>query len=399
MKIEPPQFEIHETVIERFEFDQEAAVNAWMLIESGLSEFDSAGELGFPVEHFYKLFSHEFTKKLAGGESYRDFPNLSSTLEDHCWKTICNSSRFELRETIKTPLCIQLRLKMTHLFKDGASLNEIAKRFEINLSQVKALVMLSLAEEGLTLNEIGAQFHLTRERARQIIAELGISVRTIRQQSSKEKVNSRATLNASVASWINEHPGCHLFEITSALNIDEAEVRNLCPQDFRRLVIGGKSIRDSQKSIKFSREQIIKALQEAYEFRNPSKSMYAMDETQPLTGPFYEELRIKKIVFGPSQARILQIFGTWKAACQEARVPFIEALRDEYELRWTDEELVGQLADHIMTVDSPSVESFDHWCRLDDSRSSSGTIRNQIGPWSVSYELALLKLRRMWTND
>ena len=128
-------------------------------------------------------------------------------------------------------------------------------------------------------------------------------------------------------------------------------------------------------------------------------SMYSASETQPLTGPFYEKLRNENAIHGPSRPRVLQVFGTWKEACNEAGVPSVDAVRDSYELRWTDEELINQLAEFISTSESVSVESFDSWCRLDNSRASSGTLRNQIGGWSESYELGLMQLRQQWISD
>ena len=70
----------------------------------------------------------------------------------------------------------------------------------------------------------------------------------------------------------------------------------------------------------FSREQILEALRKAYELRNPSMSMYSVSETIPLTGPFYDEMRNAGSVYGPHRMRVLQIFGTWKSACEEAGV-------------------------------------------------------------------------------
>jgi hypothetical protein len=126
--------------------------------------------------------------------------------------------------------------------------------------------------------------------------------------------------------------------------------------------------------------------------------MYSSYETRPLSGPFYEKARKDGLIFGPSQARILQVFGTWKKACDEAEVPSINAVRDVYYRRWTDEDLIEQLAEFLLTTESSSFEHFDTWSRLDESRSSSGTVRNQIGSWSISCERALYHLRNNWAD-
>ena len=103
-------------------------------------------------------------------------------------------------------------------------------------------------------------------------------------------------------------------------------------------------------------------------------------------------------VEGDSKLVIEQVFGTWKEACEEAGVAYIASVRDLYEIRWTNEELINQIAEFISTTESRSAESFDAWCRLDSSRASLGTVRNQIGSWSDSYELALINLRKLWTS-
>ena len=377
----------------------EPEIDAWKQIEIGCDEENGANELGFPTKYFCKLVSEEFVYKLNNGVSFAEFPKFPSALEDQCWRTVCRKVESNLSETIETSLCKQLRLKLLLLYKGGISIGEIAQRFDLKEKQVKTLIALAFAEDGLTLGEIGAELHVTSERARQIIKALGVSIRTIRQQQSHKVVHNQATLRESIDSWIKAHPGCYLSEATSALNVVEADVLKLCPQTLKRLVLGGKTKRDSDNHSTYSKEQILEALRKAYESRNPSMSMYSVNETQPLTGPYYDDLQKKGTIYGPSRPRILQIFGTWKAACEEAGVPSVDAVRDVYELRWTDEELIEQLAEFISSTESPVAERFDEWCRLDDSRPSYGTIRNQIGPWFESCELALLYLRQQWTNE
>lgn len=377
---------------------REPAIDAWNKIKNGFDYKSGADDLGFPIEYFRNLVSQEFVNKLNDGLSFTEFPRFDSSMEDRCWKTVSALAKSGLPANIDTPLCIQLRCKLLHLYKEGVSLQETSQKFELQETLIKSLVMLALVEDGSTLDEISIEFRLTRERVRQMIKKLGISIRAIRQKQSTEVGSDKAELKESIESWILAHPGCYLSEITEEFKIIEGLVKTLCPQTLKKLVIGGKPTRDAQNYTKFSQEQILSAIRKAYELRNPSMSMYSVNETQPLTGPFYEVLRKKGTVYGPSQMRVLQIFGTWKVACQEAGVPSVEAVRDVYELRWTDEELIEQLAEFISTTELHSVDRFDEWCRLNDSRSSSGTIRNQIGPWSESYELALLHLRRQWTN-
>lgn len=314
--------------------------------------------------------------------------------------------------------------KILSLHKDGTPIHEISKTCNVLSSEIKRLIksnteatqrrfteeqpdraqeIIALLNSEKTLQEIGNKFGISRERVRQIAKRHNYKVRetrhTINQRKRNSAEQSEAKLVSSITSWVGTHPGCYLSEIASAIKVVDADVKKLCPQIVKRLVLDGRTRKGSDKYKTYTRDQILVALQKAYELRNPSMSMYAINETEPLSGPYYKQLREEGTVHGPSNSRILQIFGTWKAACEEAGVPSIEAVRDVYELRWTDEELISQIAEFISTTDLPSYKRFDEWCRLNDSRASPGTIRNQIGPWLESYELALRQLRRQWTNE
>ena len=377
---------------------REPAIEAWRKVEAGGDETSSAKELGFQIEYFQTLLAQEFVARLNEGKSFFEFPKLSTTLECLCWRRVCKALVFDRPETIETQLCKQLRLKLLNLFRSGVSSKELAQFFDLNEKKANALIMLALAEDDLTLNEIGNVFCITREGVRKTINNLGVSVKSIRLKKSKTNERNQDSLRESIESWVNSHPGCYLSEVISVFNVREADVLILCPQILRKLTIGLRPNQASEKLKRYPREQILAALQAAYEFRNPLMSMYSATETRPLTGPYYEDLVKKGKIFGPTQSRLLQIFDTWKSACKEAGVPSVDAVRDSYELRWTDEELINQLAEFISTSESVSVESFDSWCRLDNSRASSGTLRNQIGGWSESYELGLMQLRQKWIS-
>jgi len=377
----------------------EPAVEVWRKFEVGGDDVSAAEELGYPIEYFRNLFAQEFISRLSSGESFTAFPKLTSELDIVCWNTVSAKVKLGLPVIVESPLCIQFRLKLLSLHRNGVPIRDIGKKFNLDKVEIRALLMLALAEDGLTLNEIGDEFKLTRERARQIIAKLGISVRSLRQQQSNEAEQEELNLIASIESWLTEHPGCRLSEIASAFNVTEIAIQRLGLRNLQRLVLRSSPKINTNNSKVFSREQILEALRKAYELRNPSMSMYSVSETIPLTGPFYEEMRNAGSVYGPHRMRVLQIFGTWKSACEEAGVPSVEAVRDTYERRWTEEQLIEQLAEFISVSESSSRNDFDEWCRLDDSRASVGTIQNQVGPWFDVYESALLLLRQRWTNN
>ena len=379
--------------------EREPAIEVWKKIEAGDDAASSAEELGFQIEYFYTLLAQEFVARLNEGKSFLEFPKLSSDLETYCWQKVSSLCATDLPTNIEAPLCKQFRLKLLSSHHNGVPLQESIEMYNLKQSQAQALLVIALAEDGNTLNEIGAHVGVTPERTRQILKKSGLSTRTIKKQRVTKDELFQEVLTQTIVSWITSHPGCRLSEVSSALGISESDVKAMCPKVTQRLLVDSRKKVDSDRFRTFTRQQMLDALKQAYKLSNPSMSMYSASETRPLTGPLYEKLRNENAIHGPSQPRILQVFGTWKEACNEAGVPSVDAVRDSYELRWTDEELINQLAQFISTSESVSVASFDAWCRLDNSRASSGTLRNQIGAWSESYELGLMQLRHQWISD
>ena len=379
--------------------EREPALEAWKKFELDGDDVRVAEELGYPIKYFRKLFAQDFVFRLSSGESFTEFPQLTSELEFVCWNTVVVKVKSSWPSKIDTPLCIQFRLNLLSLHRSDVPTRDLVKKFGLGKYQVTALLMLALAEEGLTLNEIGDEFGLTRERARQVLKTFGVSTRDIKKELEVQEKINRERMSQAIDSWITSHPGCTVSEVSDAMMISESDVMSLCPQDTQGLLLGTRKKRAAENYRTYSKTQILDALRHAFDLRNPSMSMYSVSDTLPLTGPHYDKLRSEGVVQGPSQARIIQVFGTWKAACEEAGVPYVEAVRDFYGHRWTDDELIGQLAEFISKSKSRSVASFDAWSRLDTSRASFGTIRNQIGEWSESYDLALQQLRRQWTSN
>jgi hypothetical protein len=378
---------------------REPAIEAWNKIENCESEESIANELGYPTHYFFKLISDEFSNRLSVGISFLEFPKMTEALENYCWRMVCRNDYFIFAEKINSSTCVQLRSKLRRLHNQGTPISEISHAYEIDTKKVKSLVMLAMAEEGLTLDEIGIQFSVTGERARRLIDNLGISIRDLRNQQNINKNQNAAELTDAIKNWVIAHPGCFLSEVAAGLNLLESEVQKLCPTACRKLVLGSSRKKLSENYTKYFRYQILEALRSAYSLRNPSMSMYSVNETQPISGTYYEKLRLSGSIYGPSQARIIQIFGTWKNACDEAGVPSIESFRKNYNLRWSHDDLILQLAEFILSDFSPSAEGFDEWSKRSEDRCSSGTIRNQLGSWSKSYELGLIHLRRRWLGE
>jgi hypothetical protein len=124
--------------------------------------------------------------------------------------------------------------------------------------------------------------------------------------------------------------------------------------------------------------------------------LYAHQERIPLTGPYYEKLRTVGQIYGPSEARIIQIFGTWRKACERAGIESKASVRASYGSTWTEDELITIVGDFLVESKSSSAREFDDWCRLEISRPSFGTIKNKFETWENAKTTALLQLRKSW---
>jgi len=381
---------------EILELECEPMNEAWAQLDLGLGDESAENKLGFSINYFNRLIRREFIRRIESGNNYIDFPSMSLALECQCWRDACKKVIPNLSQEINSRVSRQLRLKILSLHHENKPLEAIADYFDLEMRVAKPIFVLSLVEEGHTIREISIQLKLSSERTRRLLLETGQSVKSIKELKSAEQSIQQSDSGEKIANWVREHPGCFTQEIASALHLPDIEIWKLCPSDSRHLILITKASRNFKNLKKYSNDEILEALRKAYDLRNPMMSMYSSYETRPLSGPYYEKARKEGTIFGPSQARILQIFGTWKKACDEAGVPSINAVRDVYSRRWTDEDLIKQLAEYLLVAKSPSFQNFDPWSKLDESRASSGTIRNQIGHWSISCDHALYFLRSNW---
>ncbi len=252
-------------------------------------------------------------------------------------------------------------------------------------------------EQGKTLNEIGKNIGLSRERVRQILKENGINVRQLRN-SKKHKIDKEVDDNiVLVRDWIQHHPGCTSEEIAEKFHDFETAVMALVPADVRHLIMGRNRKKVIGTTARFSDAAILEVLKTASDIMNPMSGMYALTELRPLTRSAYDKMVRKGQVIGPSSSRIMQIFDTWSAACDLAEIPSVDAVRDTYERKWSEKELIEYVAAFLLATKLVGPGAFDDWSRLDPVRPSSSTLRNQVGQWSDCKEKALRHLRQKWS--
>lgn len=216
----------------------------------------------------------------------------------------------------------------------------------------------------------------------------------VRTKPTKAEVQSEITQR--IAEYLTSRPGSTLTEIAEALNMALPEVTAASkPVDW--LILNDDELtepteRVESEAISATRDRARAALQAA-------NLMVA-----PLSHHAYTTLLRNGRVKGPSVARIVQLFGSWTAACSEVGVVSGEALRSNYERRWTEEDLYGYVERFLL---QPSYRGashqFDAWRSSVNSGEkvpSLGTVRNIIGgTWNDIRTATLRRMRDRWARQ
>lgn len=101
---------------------------------------------------------------------------------------------------------------------------------------------------------------------------------------------------------------------------------------------------------------------------------------RPVTVTKYTDLR-DQIDHAPSAIRIIQRYGTWKAACVDAGVTPGEAKRT-YTQKWTRKQVLGWVALYLKVAKRPSYADFSRWLQKQKGAPSAQSARNIAGSWS-----------------
>jgi len=268
--------------------------------------------------------------------------------------------------------------------------------------------MVELRIEGHTLDEIASKFGITRERVRQLVKrELGAEKagreaitrhRSVKRQDDIRSYfaeenepfpipKSVAALIERQATLVDDHPdanetitlvqtnlrnfllahlGIRTKELHATSGLKPSVFKKFVPSEFSRFTISGAKTIER----KWADDEILNALQKA--------STYHF----PLTGPKYDALIAVGEIDGPSSIRILQIFGTWKIACDIAGVESADAVRDDYERKWSEQDLRDVVAEYLLQESSKGTFSdFESWLKDQSGYPSGQTVRNYLGEW------------------
>lgn len=384
------------------EIDGSPAREVWELFQMGLEMVDVSSQLGFTHEYVATLLVREYVAQLSRGAKYQEVAKVVTKLEPYCWKSAQNlMSPEQLKANARHRQIWQLG-EAAEFRIQGLEEQAIAERLDIPEFQITKFLRLSqvlrLRLNGHTLDQIGKDVGLTRERVRKMLDELGITSAYLneRHQAEQDRV---AKITQDVIDWVITHPGCTYEEISDEFGLQVERIRTMCNTSTKRLIVEQSGNR-TRKGVptRFPREKILAAMRQAAEVNGGGSKTSTPDTNLTLTGPKYVALLRDGVVDGPSLARILQVFGSWRGACSQAGLACDEPAHDSYVRKWDRGQLLDALGEFVLGHDLTGIEKYDEWARCDASRPSSGTVRLEFGSWSNAKVEALLQLRTRWAQ-
>lgn len=135
-----------------------------------------------------------------------------------------------------------------------------------------------------------------------------------------------------------------------------------------------------QRKVGVSRGAILEALRAAAE-----------EQGLPLTRKAYDASTSRLHAVG--SVRIMQIFGTWTAACLEAGVePVMPHASRTYARRWSADEAADWVARFLIAEPNGSHGGYDVWTRTHDGAPGAGTVRGIFGGWARAVHAAYARI-------
>lgn len=220
-------------------------------------------------------------------------------------------------------------------------------------------------------------------------------VRT-RVRRGPTKAERRNEMTQQIARYLQDKPGVTLEEIAEALNAPLTDVTAAArPVDW--LILGADEL--VQPAVRVESDAIVASRDRARAALLASSLM-----TKPLSHQNYTALLREGRVKGPSVARIVQLFGSWTAACNEVGVTSGEPLRTNYERTWTEDDLLKYVERFLRdTTFRGASHQFDQWratVNHSEKVPSLGTVRNIVGgTWNDIRTQALRRMRAQWDES
>lgn len=275
--------------------------------------------------------------------------------------------------------------RIIQALESGVALDEVADTFHLSAGYIACIAneaqytpknlppadgslserdqfIVARALDGDSFTAIGRDHGITRERVRQIVKrEMGVGARDGLMAARAEKKLGEA--RALAAHLVAERSDLTHSAIAAMVGLPAREVYDLMGQDE---VIRRSKPRQAEPEV--SDEEIWA------EMRRVAFPLGG----RALTADHYDENRSEGSV---GQVRIVQRFGTWREACEQAGVPSNRPPRTDYTRRWSREDLLRWVLAYLDSTDQPSYAGMTVWLREQADAPSSQTIRNTVGRW------------------
>lgn len=235
----------------------------------------------------------------------------------------------------------------------------------------------------------------------QVLGEWVVRFGAATKSSARPRAQRRASraqlgeLTARIGDYLMAHPGSTISEVATALNVSVVDA-TIASHPVDWLLLDDTQLvepteRVESEAIAATRERAKAALQAA--------SLLV----SPLSHQNYTSLLKSGRVKGPSVARIVQLFGSWTAACHAVGVSSGEPLRNNYERTWTKEDLLNFVERFLRdSTYRGASHQFDVWrstVNATEKVPSLGTVRNIVGgTWSDIRATALRRMRAQWAH-
>ena len=280
------------------------------------------------------------------------------------------------------------------------SLDALVARLPTTLAERARIYHLDLRYasrilEGETLEQVGAIFGVTRERVRQRIARVGLSGRIVRAMEQSQRDDITRRYRPRVEEYIRTHPGCSLDDIVATTG---------CPRD--RIEEFASALEWLVLDASDAEESLDEPLPSHSDTRHRGVVALRLAATLcfPLSYKSYDELLRDRYVTGPSAVRIIQVFGTWRTACDAAGIESGRAgTAPGHAAIWTHDDVLDSVCDFLACLQYQGQSSrYEEW-RVSDKGChqipSFGTVRNVLGhSWPAVRRRALFCMRQRWVD-
>lgn len=217
-----------------------------------------------------------------------------------------------------------------------------------------------------------------------------------RTRTRPTKAEQRSEMTVHIADYLTQRPGSTVSEIARALGepVNEVAVASR-PVDW--LILDDDELQAPTERVE---SEAIRATRERARAAMSAASLLV----SPLSHQAYTNLVREGRIKGPSVARIVQLFGSWTAACGEVGVASGEPLRKNYERNWTKDDLLGYVERFLVEPEFRGAShQYDKWrasLLQTEKVPSLGTVRNIVGgTWNDIRAAALRRMRTRWSAD